>query len=60
MQLVIFTLAICKLANNTSKHLKYLCEDKKAFEHLHRSQASRMRRRKGNPEPRGITGPPCH
>jgi hypothetical protein len=28
-------------------------------QYLHRSPASRRRRRKGNPVPRGITGPPC-
>jgi hypothetical protein len=28
-------------------------------EYLHRSPASRRRRRKGNPVPGGITGPPC-
>jgi hypothetical protein len=27
--------------------------------HLHRRRASRKRRRKGNPVPGGITGPPC-
>jgi hypothetical protein len=31
-----------------------------ALEYLHRSPASRRRRRKGNPVPGGITGPPCH
>jgi hypothetical protein len=30
------------------------------LEYLHRSPASRRRRRKGNPVPGGITGPPCH
>jgi hypothetical protein len=30
------------------------------LEYLHRSPASRRRRRKGNPVPKGITGPPCH
>jgi hypothetical protein len=29
------------------------------FEYLHRSPASRRRRRKGNPVPGGVTGPPC-
>jgi hypothetical protein len=29
------------------------------FEYLHRSPASSKRRRKGNPVPGGITGPPC-
>jgi hypothetical protein len=29
------------------------------FEYLHRSPASRRRRRKGNPVPGGKTGPPC-
>jgi hypothetical protein len=29
------------------------------FEYLHRSLASRRRRRKGNAVPEGITGPPC-
>jgi hypothetical protein len=30
------------------------------FEYLHRSPASRRRRRKGNPVPGGITVPPCY
>jgi hypothetical protein len=29
------------------------------FEYLHRSAANRRRRRKRNPVPGGITGPPC-
>jgi hypothetical protein len=29
------------------------------LEHLHRSPASRRRRRRGNPVPEGITEPPC-
>jgi hypothetical protein len=29
------------------------------FEYFHRIPASRWRRRKGNPVPRAITGPPC-
>jgi hypothetical protein len=29
------------------------------LEYHHRSPASRKRRRKGNPVPGGITGPPC-
>jgi hypothetical protein len=29
------------------------------LEYLHHSPASRKRGRKGNPVPRGITGPPC-
>jgi hypothetical protein len=29
------------------------------IKYLHRSPASRKRRRKGNPVPGGITGPPC-
>jgi hypothetical protein len=29
------------------------------FKYLHRSPASRRKRRKGNPVPGGITGPPC-
>jgi hypothetical protein len=29
------------------------------LEYLHRNPASRKRRRKGNPVPGGITGPPC-
>jgi hypothetical protein len=30
------------------------------LEYLHRSPASRIRRRKGNPVPGDTTGPPCH
>jgi hypothetical protein len=30
------------------------------LEYLYRSPASRRRRRKGNPVPGGISGPPCH
>jgi hypothetical protein len=35
----------------------YPCEGR--LEYLHRIPASRKRRRKGNPVPRGMTGPPC-
>jgi hypothetical protein len=34
--------------------------DVPAMRRLHRSPASRTRRRKGNPVPGGKTGPPCH
>jgi hypothetical protein len=40
---------ICDLDLQVEGRLKY----------LHRSPASRKRRRKGNPVPGGITGPPC-
>jgi hypothetical protein len=37
--------------------ISFLCEG--GFEYLHRSPASRRRRRKGNPVSGGITKPPC-
>jgi hypothetical protein len=39
------------------KGLKFPCG--RGLEYLHRSTASRGRRRKGNPVPGGITAPPC-
>jgi hypothetical protein len=38
-------------------HTKLKCGG--GLQYLHRSPASRRRRRKGNPVPGGITGPPC-
>jgi hypothetical protein len=39
--------------------LKSLDPSGGGLEYLHRSPASRKTRRKGNPVPGGITGPPC-
>jgi hypothetical protein len=56
---VFSVMGAARLYNEDLTYLKLETSYGGGFEYFHRSPASRKRRRKGNPVPGGITGPPC-